>query len=177
MSSRKNLRNCLAPISPDTVAITPKLTQRQPTLDFDTEWRRFAKLCGSTVNAAAAWTALGGSVSGSYRGELEFDIRPHGDVMALLGGSVQRVSDRLYLLNSKTNISIPRQVQRENHLGFHTNGLTTDTIHHHAIVLVNPRNIIVEEMSLVELKTDESNCCEFPVRRGKVGHVGSRSAS
>lgn len=93
--------------------------------------------------------------------------------MALLGGSVQRVSDRFYLLNSKTNISIPpqAQVQRENHLGFHTNGLTTGAIHHHAVVLVNPRNTIVDETSLVELKTDESNCCEFPVRRGKVGHA------
>lgn len=150
-----------------------KRTRQQQPLYFDTEWKRFASLCGSTtVNATTAWTALQGTISGSYSGELAFDIRLYGDVMALLGGSVQRASDRLYLLSNNTTIGIARQVQRENDLGFHPDyGLTTDAIHDHAVVLVSQSNIIVDEMSLVELKTDATNCRTFPVRNDKVLQV------
>ena len=122
-----------------SAGITLKRRRQQPPLDFDTEWRRFASLCGSTtVNASAAWTALQGTISESYSGELEFDMRLYSDVMELLGGSVQRVSDRLHLLSNNATIGIARQVQREDDLGFHPNyGLTADTdaTHHQPLYI------------------------------------------
>lgn len=160
--------------------ITLKMTPLQDPLDFDAEWARFAGLCGSTTSSTTAWNTLEQRISSdTYSGELEFDSRLYNSIITLLGGSaVQRVTDSLHLLRnsipptSNTNtlrIGIARQVQREKDLGFDADyGLTTDAIHDHAVVLVNQLNDVVDETSLVELKTDASNCCSFPVRRQKV---------
>ena len=76
------------------------------------------------------------------------------------------MNDSLHVLEQDCRIGIAWQVQQENHLGFGADyGLKIGAKHDHAIVLVDgDSQKIVDETSVLELKTDASNCKTFPIR-------------
>ena len=69
------------------------------------------------------------------------------------------------MLKANPTVGIARQVMRDADLGFQSDyGLTTN-------VIQDPDQNIEDEMSLVELKTNEKNCRPFPLDDGEVASV------
>jgi hypothetical protein len=153
-SSPSNHQTTAAKLRTRGITFERKALEGSSRPDFACEWQRFAGLCGCQTTAQDALTTLGPIISGFHTDEVEFDRALFTSIPTILGTQVQQVNANLFVFCKNTSIGLARQLDRQTQLGFGTeHGLTTDSTQDHAIVLVDAARNIVDETSLVELKT------------------------